>query len=83
MKDIFPNFPVGENVYDFRIGQRLQIKISKLYTIRKIYWQFLKNQKQVLEWKFKVLTFFKNINNIDLSEEDKYWLSTIRDGFII
>jgi hypothetical protein len=36
-----------------------------------------------LEWKFKVLTFFKNINNIDLSEEDKYWLNTIRGGFII
>jgi hypothetical protein len=37
----------------------------------------------LLEWKFKVLTFFKNVDNIELSKEDKYWLSSIENSFII
>ena len=37
----------------------------------------------LLEWKFKLLTYFKNLDNIELKEEDRYWLSYLNRHFII
>jgi len=44
---------------------------------------FLNIFSPLLEWKFRLLTFFKNIDNIELSKEDKYWLLSLKNSFII